>query len=244
MFSVIRRAAALLGACAFFSLCATSPTFAGPLQIAPVRVDLDADTPLQTLRLRNTGDYPVVIEQEAMAWSQVNGEDTFAPTEDIIICPPVFELEPGAEQILRVGVLGTPSQSEQERSYRLFVREVLPEVEESKDQLRLAVELSLPVFIAPAKSSGQPPLRWTLGPDGELQVRNDGAVHVRISAITLRDEQGQTIYDSRVLKYALSGAAISWSLAGEGNGDGLDKAVSLTAVTDQGRYEARLDRAQ
>lgn len=240
MFSVIRRAAAILGVGALLSLGAAAPTFAGPLQIAPVRVDLNPETPLQTLRLRNAGEDPVVIEQNVMAWSQVDGEDSFAPTEDIIVCPPIFELAPGAEQILRVGIIGAPAEGELERSYRLFVREVLPEVDEAKDQLRLAVELSLPVFIAPENADKQPPLHWTLDREGRLSVRNDGNLHVRISAITLHDDQGRTLHDERVLKYALPGAAIGWRLEGEG----FDEAASLTAVTDQGRYEARLERAQ
>src|SRR5262245_57997214 len=100
----------------------------GGIQIAPVLVSMTPQRPISSLRIRNGRSDPVAFEVDAFRWTQVDGQDRLTPAPDLIVAPGVFEIAPGGDQLLRVG-LRRPA-TDRETAYRLVLRE-LPREHES-----------------------------------------------------------------------------------------------------------------
>src|SRR5215211_6645247 len=63
------------------------PLNAARLNIAPLRLELDAAKSSATVMLTNTSERPVPIQARLFAWSQSGGEDQFAPSNALTISP-------------------------------------------------------------------------------------------------------------------------------------------------------------
>ena len=69
-----------------------------------MRVDLGAAGKTAVLTLKNTGDTPSLVQADPTQWAQEAGQDRYAPSDALIVSPPIFELSPGQEQVVRVGL--------------------------------------------------------------------------------------------------------------------------------------------
>ena len=242
-----RSLACGLAAC----LVALSPAApAGTFSISPLRVDLSSSTKTAALTVRNEDATEVVVQAEVMAWSQPGGEDTLAATRDLLVSPAVFTLAPGAQQLVRVALRRAPDPA-RELSYRLIVQEVPQAAAPEFTGLRVALRLSVPVFVA-AEHTGAAALTWAAshGADGALAVtaRNDGQSHARVQRFTVRNEAG-TVIEQRSLAYVLPGVTRRWSFSdAEGSVAGaVTPPVApyrLEGLTDHGPFatELRLTR--
>jgi fimbrial chaperone protein len=206
-----RRLACGLAAC----LLALSPAApAGTFSISPLRADLSGSTKTAALTVRNEDATPLVVQAEGMAWSQPDGEDTLAASRDLLVSPAVFTLAPGGQQLVRVALRRAPDPA-RELSYRLIVQEVPQAAAPQFNGLRMALRLSIPVFVA-ADRAGDTALQWTAerDADGALAViaRNDGAVHARIQRFAVRSGT-DTVVEQPSLAYVLPGASRRWSFA-------------------------------
>ena len=79
---------------------------AAQVAVSPVRVDLSEHHDKDEVRITNQESETRSFEVEIVAWSQTDERrEVYSPTEDIIAVPPLFTLEPGEEQVVRVGML-------------------------------------------------------------------------------------------------------------------------------------------
>ncbi len=169
---------------------AASCAGAADLGVSPVRVELNARQDRQAITVSNRGAEPVLIQAETVAWGQTDGEDKYSPTRELLVNPPLFTIPPGGSQIVRVG-LRRPVDAERELSYRVFLREVPgappPGAGDKGQQIRVLLELRLPVYVAPARP--QPAQSWQArrSADGsiELEFANSGNVHVVVGGLRL-----------------------------------------------------------
>jgi len=177
-----RRAVFLI----FLSLLTTSIYAA--LNISPVRVDLSADHDKDVIRITNQDQSVKAYEVEVVAWTQTDEKrEVYSPTEDILAVPPLFALNPGEEQIIRIGML-TDSTSGVERSYRLFITEIAsPEPEQTETiGIKMRLQIGVPVFIAP---NAIPSANLTyvetqqIGDQTFMKFKNTGNVHVKTTEI-------------------------------------------------------------
>ncbi|HRP87670.1 MAG TPA: fimbria/pilus periplasmic chaperone, partial [Gammaproteobacteria bacterium] len=100
----MKRAIALA---AVLALLPAGHAFArGQLQARPTLVELAPGNQAGRLVLANTGDAPVAAQVRVFAWSQVDGEDRLADTNEIAISPAIVRIPPGGEQVVRVVRLG------------------------------------------------------------------------------------------------------------------------------------------
>ena len=80
-----------------------------------------------------------------MDWSQSDGEDVYAPAEDVVFTPEIFTLEAGQEQVVRILM---PAGSETD-AWRIFVDE-LPATSSGDapiaSQLSMRMQYILPMF--------------------------------------------------------------------------------------------------
>lgn len=199
-------------------LWAGSGARAADLQVHPVSIDLSGAEPRATVALRNVGREPVWLEVQTAAWSQSpEGELQTAPTDEIVVFPPLLTLAPGEERNLRVGTTARPGAAE--RTYRVFLQELPPAGKPGeRQQVRVLSRLGLPVFLAPQRPASSAALEG-LGASGgkaRFALRNAGSVRLRPAEVKLvaRGAAGHTLF-ARPLDawYVLAGGERRYELS-------------------------------
>lgn len=232
--SFLRQAACGLA----FVFLAAGQASAGSFQVGPVSATLTTDHMVTALTVRNTGNDAATIQLQAMAWSQAQGKDVFAPADDILATPPIFTVPAGASQVIRVGSRRAPD-AERERTYRLFLREVPPAPQPGFQGLRMVLEISLPVFVQPAVAVA-PELHWeaTRVDAGHVRVQatNTGTAHARLSHFALAGGDGKPLPMSTNTVYLLAGNSHKWVI----DAPVTERRLSLTADTESDSIHADL----
>lgn len=191
------------------------PTHATSLQITPVRVDLPAGPGAAALTLRNADSKPIHAQVRVFRWSQPDGDDVLAPTDEVVASPPIIQIAGNGEQMIRV-VRPAPGPASGETAYRLLIDE-LPQRDAppSPTGVRVQLRYSVPVFAGTPGGPPTPRLAVTLWRDQDqwrLSARNDGARHARISDVTLVSARRRMPVAEGLFGYALPGATRVWSI--------------------------------
>ena len=232
------RLAFLLGAA--WAVAANAGTFS----ISPIRVELGAAQRTAVLTVHNEEDRPVVVQATVLAWKQAGGEDQTDATHDLLVTPPVFTIGPNADQVLRVALRGQPDPT-RELDYRLLLAEVPGPPEQGFTGLRLALRLSLPIFVTPARAA--PHLDWRLerAADGALSLvaENSGNQHLQLSDFRLRFGDDAHAMHVGVMRYVLPGSRASWPVTLPEGAD-TAAALSVQGFGDQGAFEASVATVQ
>ena len=213
---------------------------AGSFEINPVVLALSASHPSDTITVHNTGLTPVVVQTELSIWSQENGENTYAPSRDLVTTPPIFTIPPGGQQLVRIG-LRSPAPPAHELSYALFLTEI-PPAHKQGIGLQIALRVGMPVFVEPAGDL-KPDVHWTakLLPDGKLAVTaaNAGTGHIQITGFKLfRGSDKSPLVDSSG-GYVLPGKSRSWTVQ-PAHTLTAGSALQLSADTADGAVTAEL----
>lgn len=194
----------------FFSSCVDGAQFS----VNPVRVYLDGKSKSGSLVVENTSDEMVTIQAMLNSWSQENGLDKIQPTEDLLVSPPIFKVQPKSRQVVRIGFLKTPDAT-REGSYRLFLQEVPPPRKPDEQGLGVSLRMSLPIFVAPHAGNHQAVLKWTAQPVDDhnlkLSLANSGNAHIQITAISVSLPDGSYLAGSpSMMTYILPGQFHTW----------------------------------
>jgi len=219
------------------------PASAGSFGISPLRLDLSSQAATASVNVRNNDSSPALVQAEAMVWSQADGEDKLEPTTDLIVSPTVFTLPADGAQLVRVAMRGTPD-ANRELSYRLILQEVPPEASPDFKGLRVALRLSVPIFIAPAAGNAAPNVEFSASrnADGALVLRadNKGTAHGRVINFTLTPTSGTgPVLQDSVASYVLPGQYRTWTIKkNESTRD------DSTATADRYRLKATTERGE
>jgi fimbrial chaperone protein len=187
---------------------------AGSFNVSPVRVELSAQNRTQALTVRNEGEEPSVVQAQVFAWSQEAGQDILQPTSELLVSPPVFTVQPGQSQLLRIALRGAPDPARQ-LSYRAVLQEVPAQARPGGPALAVALKISLPVFVEPPVDTG-PKLDWQarVATNGliELNARNLGNGHIQVADFHLSDAAGGELASQQQVSYILPGQTRTWTL--------------------------------
>lgn len=185
---------ALLAALA--AICVAPVARAADVSIMPVNVRLDRANDRATVQVQNNGTEPVTMQAEGIRWTRENGQDVDGPTTDLLVNPPIFQLQPGQVQVLRVG-LRRPPDLQQEATYRMVLREV-PTPRTGADAqvtgaVRVLVALRVPVYVAPNQVRRDASWSVQRASSGETvaTVTNAGNVHVKVSELRITGANGE-----------------------------------------------------
>lgn len=201
--------------------------------LSPVRVDLSDDHDKGIVRVSSQADSTLSYQVEVVSWSQ-SGEqrEIYAPTEDILAVPPLFTLEPGDEQVVRIGML-IDADPAKERAYRMFITELAaPQEEESETTgVNMRLRLGIPVFVAP-RAIPNATLTHVGSEYAEgrlfMHMKNSGNTHVRISEVRFQAPGMAEAQVESAALYLLAGQAAPVQVGlPEGNRFG-----KVTLVTD------------
>ena len=196
------------------------------------RVDRQASA----LWLENRGSETANLQIRVFAWSQSGFNDQYQNQRDVIGSPPVAKIEPGQKQLVRL-TRTRDIPPGQELAYRIIIDEIPsakpPAAEDGKTAaaIRFQMRYSVPLFAYGAglwstedttrprdpKGIGLPDLSWrTVAVDGHayVEVRNQGAVHARLTDVALKQGgQTQPLVEG-LLGYVLPGAIMRWPAPG------------------------------
>lgn len=205
-----RRKAAVLAAFVFSCWVAGTVPAAASINVSPVRVYLDADSPREVVTITNGEETARSYQVEVVAWSQTEDErEVYEPTADLIAVPPLFTLAPGEQQLIRVGAM-TPPDAETEQAFRMFVTEVATpdSAGEAATGINMRLQIGLPVFYQPiAPATGGIAVVDSFVDTGNrmLRLRNTGNSHVKIVELRQLPADGSDPIVVPTVLYVLAG---------------------------------------
>jgi fimbrial chaperone protein len=187
---------------------------AGSFTVNPVRLTLSATQAVAAVTVKNVATEAAVVQLETSSWTQHDGQDVLTSTNEILATPPIITVPPGGSRIIRVG-LRRPPDPQHELTYRLFLREV-PPPEPIAQGLRVALLISMPVFVIPPHIQG-PQVDWRAirTPDGNirLQARNTGQSHIQLGQLEIATASGGSAVATRnMADYLLPDNAREWTV--------------------------------
>lgn len=170
---------------------------AAALKVTPTSIVLDSAKKSGTLTITNDSDAEIILQQEIMKWVQDDqGKDAYQPTTDLVFYPHILKLGAGQKAIIRVGYQGAGVLAV-ERCFRLFAQE-LPVKVPGETAVKIAVRISIPVFLMPTDPHPDPSLGDLWIANGKLQARfvNSGNTHFRLQKITVLglDPSGREVF--------------------------------------------------
>jgi fimbrial chaperone protein len=172
----------------------------GGLSVQPTRVNLDTTQRSAEITVSNGNSAAELLRVEAMSWEQVNGKDRYAPTEELLVVPPLLRVEAGDKQIVRLALRGGVLSGTRERTYRIILTEIPSTMRKTAGPtLGLALHFLIPVY-ANAGSLKTTKAAAGLIPSAHLDgmkhvhltVTNVGDRHVVINAIRMYADASQS----------------------------------------------------
>ncbi|WP_369980671.1 molecular chaperone [Xanthomonas bundabergensis] len=204
---------------------------AAGVRISPTIVQIAPGAQTAEIWLNNTQDRPWQAQAQLFRWRQTEGMDRLLETDEVQLSPRLIDIPAQGRQLLRVVRTG-PAATERELAYRLVLEE-RPAADSGPADPRLLLRYSTPVFLSAPGAAPAATLSVSLvaGAYGqELQVRNRGTAHARLSDLSFvgADGRQQTLFHN-LAGYVLAGEQKRWPLPAElGNARG-------------GHFAARLD---
>jgi len=145
-------------------------------------------------------------------WTDVEGLETAERAEEILAVPPIFEMGPNSEQVIRLAHRDG-GRAATEKAYRLLITEVPEEVDAGGTAF--AVRLNMPLFVTPHGAVPDPVWRFQVTKSGEAELilANHGSAHLMVKSLELRGV-GSTnpLFETDQFVYALAGTEQRWSL--------------------------------
>lgn len=224
------------------ALVSPAANSAATILLWPIDPWLAPDSRATELWIQNQGDTPTTMQVRIVGWRQENGFERYPTQQDVVASPPIVRIEKGNKQLIRL-IRQTEIPAGVEQAYRIIVDEIPQPGGEKRPQIGLNVQMrySLPLFVygpgVQTRPQGEHPalvspsqLRWrVVRGDGQplLEVRNDSAVHLRLSKVSLRQGGVQHTLAEGLLGYVLPGSFRRWPLpAGASRPDQLTAAIN------------------
>jgi P pilus assembly chaperone PapD len=153
---------------------------AAGFQFSPQRVDLTSRERVATISVTNIKDVPLRLEVQALTWSQrANGQPILVPSSALLVFPQLLTIPPHEHRRLRVAT--TEPAEARESTYEVSITEIGSfAIRQARDaQVNLALQIDLPVFIAPNLARRAGTISQASVSHGTLRfsVVNTGTVH-------------------------------------------------------------------
>jgi fimbrial chaperone protein len=226
----------LLTACVF----ASAPTLASTFNIAPIRAQLSAGHRTEALTLTNVEDSPVVVQVRVVSWSQKDGVETLEDTRELLSTPPVLQIAANSQQIIRVALRRDPDAT-QELTYRVIFEEVPQAAPKEFSGLRVALRLSVPIFVAPTQGKANAQVvwqsRWLANGQLEVAATNSGTGHLQVTDFEAQFPGSLMPLRGVSSKYVLPGSRMSWILTPPADAT-RQGVIPIRGHSDQGDFSA------
>lgn len=220
-------------------LAAVKVQAASSVLIWPIDPVLEADQQASALWLENRGSETANLQIRVFGWSQNGYQEQYQNQRDVIGSPPVAKIEPGQKQLVRLTRTRDVPPG-QELAYRIIIDEIpsaqppVADAGKTAAAIRFQMRYSVPLFAYGAglwgkedstrqrdpKGIGLPQLSWrSVSVDGKpyVEVRNQGAVHARLTDVAFRQGGQSKPLAEGLLGYVLPGAVMRWPAPAPGS---------------------------
>jgi fimbrial chaperone protein len=183
--------------------------FSASFNVNPVFIFLQGNSPITSLILKNEDTQKIRFQLSAFSWTQNETNPiVLHPTSNLIFFPRLLSLNPGESRTIRVGL--QEDAPAVEKTYRLMVRELPPFQPASPNQIRMLLQVSIPVFFEPFHPLEKAVLSSIQEKRGKLFVfvHNAGNVHFSVETITAKilDENKKPLFSKTITGwYVLAG---------------------------------------
>jgi fimbrial chaperone protein len=204
-----------LAAALLVSAAMVARASASTFNISPIRAELSSGHRTEALTITNAEDSPVVVQVRVVSWSQKGGAEQLEDTRELLATPPVLQIPANSQQIIRVALRREPDPA-QELTYRVIFEEVPQAAPKDFKGLRVALRLSIPVFVAPAHGKANAQMAWASRwlPNGQLELAatNNGSGHLQITDFEAQFPGSLMPLRGATSRYVLPGSRMSWIL--------------------------------
>ncbi len=180
-----------------------------PVQVTPVQYVIDKGRPIVSMTIKSSGNERQLFQVDLREWHVVDGVAQLSPvTRDMIVTPPVFEINGGEVQIVRLGLTRPVDTSQQEKTWRVILRDISPQPDTGGSTMFVRMNISMPVFLpadSPQPMNIATSADWVDGNSLKLACANLGNRHGHIVDATLLDADGETIVSRNISHYVLPG---------------------------------------
>lgn len=222
-------------------LAASCAASAGSTSFTPLGFTLRQNQSIDSMTLTNTGDSAVRFQAKAFSWTQVDGKDVLAPTDDIKFGPPIFTMMPASKQKMRV--IRALQKDGPETQYKIVVTQIPvpppvvkpgeasnqdgadqtapPEGQDTAQpakqparasmQVNMAMQFELPLFYRADGAVPSLTASWT--PEG-IRITNTGTATARLWDA----RAGSQMVKAGLLGYVLPGSSVVFPEV-QGTGD-------------------------
>jgi len=214
---------------------------AGSLQLAPVLVEVPPPAAAGKITLKNPQATVLAVQVRVYRWSQANGKEQLFPTHDVVASPPIAEIAPRSEQVVRLVRLSKDVRP-QEDSYRLIIDELPGQAVETVNSVRFAVRYSVPVFFGSTMSSSDS-VRWSVQRRGAhlfITMTNDGDKRIRLSELKLYSRDAEVTLSPGLLGYVLAHSTQTRAFSVPASVAKIGEDVSISAVGESGPISGRV----
>ncbi len=222
---------------------------AASFSVVPVRIFMKPGDKAIAVTLVNNDSTPVLLQAETFDWDQdALGNDQLTPSEDLILSPPIVQLAPNQQQVVRVALLRAPDPDRQ-LTYRLLLREVPKPADPARGiTLPVSLAVSLPVFMTPPQAEAKVDcalVKWTRPVPEALRSRapqiaarctnaGNATRQVRQARVVAADK---TLASSLGSSYVLPGRAVEIPIA-KASLPAAGAAVGLQVELDDGSEQS------
>lgn len=217
-----------------------APASASTFNISPIRAQLSSAHRTEALTIMNADDDPVVVQIRIVRWSQKGGAEQLDDTRELLATPPVLQIPANGQQIVRVALRREPD-SAQELTYRVIFEEVPQAAPRDFTGLRVALRLSVPVFVAPAQGKANADVvwnsRWLHNGQLEVAATNSGSGHLQITDFEAQFPGSLMPLRGIASKYVLPGSRMSWTLTPPADAK-RQGTIPIRGHSDQGDFSA------
>ncbi|WP_211251719.1 fimbria/pilus periplasmic chaperone [Andreprevotia chitinilytica] len=225
------------------AVCLAVPVQAS-IVIAGTRVIYPESAREVSVKLENNGEYPALVQ----AWVD-KGDPSSRPNDievPFVLTPPIFRVDPGKGQTLRVMFTREPLPGDKESVFWLNVLEIPPKAEakEGANLLQMAFRTRIKIFFRPkgldSEGSGKAPgqIVWSSvpAPDGKgfaVQATNPTPYNVSIASVSITDgEKSHETHDSAMVTPGASHVFVIDGLANKSPSASAE--LGFTVINDYG----------
>jgi fimbrial chaperone protein len=229
-----------LAAALLVSAAMVAQASASTFNISPIRAELSSSHRTEALTITNAEDSSVVVQVRVVSWSQKSGAEQLEDTRELLATPPVLQIPANSQQIIRVALRREPDPA-QELTYRVIFEEVPQAAPKDFIGLRVALRLSIPVFVAPAHGKANAQMAWASRwlPNGQLELAatNNGSGHLQINDFEAQFSGSLMPLRGVTSKYVLPGSRMSWILTPSSDAT-RQGTIPIRGHSDQGDFSA------
>jgi fimbrial chaperone protein len=214
--------------------CSAGPrtVSAASIAVSPISLEIVAEADAASnLTVTNMGAEPANVQVRALRWTQANGTDQLEASDDVAVSPPIVQILPGVQQVIRVVRLSRRPVVGEE-AYRLLVDEIPSAGGAVSTNVNLVVRQSIPVFFrSPSARSAPLSFKVTRQAGGLFAVADNGSeIHQKLTMLTIKDHRGAVEYArSGLVGYVLGRSSFAWQIPASAG-----EPAMIEGRTDQG----------